>query len=330
MLLAASSETPNLAVPSRAAVSLAPTPIVAPASTRSPAPVADVVAKVDEAKLREHLESVAAMGSRYPGTDGHARAVLYLEQVLRGYGAGVVRRGPAASGASLPVNVFAAFGPGANGVTSGGPIDLVLGAHYDSIADRTTGWRSASDPAPGANDNGTGVAGLLEIARVLADEERGGRLRRGVVLVFFDAEELGMLGSSLWARQPGGVGTLMLNLDMVGFSAPGKRKLDVVRYGNSGDLFDRAKAANDRYALSLQLVDRLLPADAKTWVDSTPFAMAGIPAITLTESYGQPGIDYPGYPGFHRVTDTPEEINNVAQWKAATQLALAMVLELAR
>ncbi len=276
------------------------------------------------------MESLAEMRSRYPGTDGHARAQRYIEQVLRSFGAREVGVGPVAAPSTVH-NVFIAFGPGAAALRSAtGSADVVVSAHYDSIADRTPGWTSASDPAPGANDNGTGVAALLEIARLLADEERSGRFRRGVALVFFDEEEVGMRGSSLWAGSRYHGGKVALNLDMVGFSAPGRRKLDVVRYGNSGDLLDRAKAANERYALGLQLVDRLLPAELKTWVDSTPFAIAGIPAITLTESYGQPGIDYPGYPGFHRSTDTPNQINNVTQWKAAAQLVLAMVLELAR
>ena len=138
-----------------------------------------------------------------------------------------------------------------------------------------------------------------------------------------------MTGSFGFVRDRLGAGAVV-NLDMVGFSAPGAKKLDLLRYGNSGDLADRARAANERYALGLRLVDRLMPAERSTWVDSTPFAMAGVPAITLTESYGQPGIDYPGYPAFHRVTDTPDQINNVAQWKAATQLVLALALEFVR
>lgn len=305
---------------------------MAPTPTPTAPPIAELLVRIDEAKLREHMESLAEMRSRYPGTEGHAQARRYLEQVLQSYGTSiVVGRGPRASGLGPGSdNLYAAFGPGRPGVTSGGAIDIVLGAHYDSIADRTPGWNPTSDPAPGANDNGTGVASLLEIARVIADEEQAGRLRRGVAVVFFDGEELRMRGSQLWVAQPGGGGKLMVNLDLLGFSAPGKRKLDVVRYANSGGLPDRARAANERYGLGLQLVDRLLPSDLSTWIDSTPFAMAGVPAVTLTESYGQSGLDYPGYPAFHRVNDTADQINNVAQWRAATQLVLALALELAR
>lgn len=262
------------------------------------------------------MASLADMGSRYPGTPGNEQAQRYLVQVLGSYGAGDPAPGPHGGCSRF---VSAHYGPPA--------VDIVLGAHFDSIADRTPGWRPAADPAPGANDNGTGVAGLLEAARILAME--AATLRRGIDVVFFNCEETGMEGSRDWVARGNG-GKLMLNLDMVGFAAPGRKKLDLVRYGNSGDLLDRARAANDRYALGLQLVDRLLPADLKTWVDSTPFAMAGIPAITITESYGQPGIDYPGYPGFHRVSDTADQVSNAAQWKAATQLLLALTLELAR
>jgi Zn-dependent M28 family amino/carboxypeptidase len=169
----------------------------------------------------------------------------------------------------------------------------------------------------------------LEIARVLGEEEDSAHLRRTVGIVFFDGEELGMTGSKAWVADARG-GNLLLNLDMVGFSAPGRKKLDLMRYPNSGELPGRLRAANDRYSLGLQLVDRQFAPVYATWVDSTPFAIAGVPAVTLTESYGQPGIDYPGYPGFHRTSDVPGAINNVPQWRAATQLILAVVLELAR
>lgn len=321
--------TPSTPSPSALPTAATSAAVATPAAPTTPS-IGDLVGRVDEARLRAHVDALAAVGSRHPAHPGHLQARQYLERALEALAAGKPGRGPRASGSEILDDVYIAFGPGARGVTSGDPIDIVIGAHYDSIADRTPGWRADSDPAPGANDNGTGVAGLLEIARVLAAEDQAGRLRRGVVLVFFDGEELGMRGSGLWAAQPGGGAKLMLNLDMVGFSGPGRKKVDLMRYASSGALPDMAHAANRRYGLGLQLVDRLLPVDRSTWVDSTPFAMAGIPAITLTESYGQPGVDYPGYPAFHRTTDTPDQINNVAQWKAATQLVLAVALELAR
>ncbi len=327
MLIAASCGAPDVAaVTPRPSAQPAASPVVLATPTASP--IGEVVARIDDAKLREHVRALAAMGSRAPGTEGHRRASEYLVAVLRSYGGPFVGIDTHGAPVATPPNVVALYGAGASERRTP---SYIFGAHYDAIADRTPGWQAARDPAPGANDNGTGVAGLLEIARLLAEEDRLGRLSRVVAVVFFDEEETGMRGSAAWVRFAfEGRAEAMVNLDMVGFSAPERKKLDVVRYASSADLLDRARGANDRYGLGLQLVDRLLPADLKTWVDSTPFAMAGAPAITLTESYGQPGIDYPGYPAFHRVTDTPDQINNVAQWRAATQLALAMVLELAR
>ncbi len=90
---------------------------------------------------------------------------------------------------------------------------VVLGAHYDSISiDRDP---DAQDVAPGADDNGSGVAALLEIARVL----QGIELDVTVVFALFGAEELGLIGSRAYVRQARARGdeiALMLQLDAIG------------------------------------------------------------------------------------------------------------------
>lgn len=69
---------------------------------------------------------------------------------------------------------------------SGGPAQLLVAAHYDSVA-----------AGPGAGDDGQGVATLLELARAL----RQAPLSEGVWLLFTDGEELGLLGARLFAEQ---------------------------------------------------------------------------------------------------------------------------------
>ncbi len=90
---------------------------------------------------------------------------------------------------------------------------VVLGAHYDSISlDRL---QEDQDVAPGADDDASGVAGLLEIARLL----RGVDLEATVVFALFGAEELGLVGSrdfAARARARGDEILLMLQLDSVG------------------------------------------------------------------------------------------------------------------
>ncbi|MEO0562314.1 MAG: M20/M25/M40 family metallo-hydrolase [Chloroflexota bacterium] len=74
------------------------------------------------------------------------------------------------------------------GGTQIGAGTIIVGAHYDSRGDDDT---DATAYAPGANDNGTGVAALLEMARIVADQPH----RSTVVFVAFSAEEVGRKGS---------------------------------------------------------------------------------------------------------------------------------------
>jgi Zn-dependent M28 family amino/carboxypeptidase len=105
------------------------------------------------------------------------------------------------------------------------PGAIVVGAHYDHLG---FGGRYSLDPEShaahvGADDNASGIAGLFEIARLLAAP--GVVLRRDVVFAAFSAEESGLLGSSHFVRavDAGKVAALppkstfaMLNLDMIG------------------------------------------------------------------------------------------------------------------
>jgi len=91
---------------------------------------------------------------------------------------------------------------------------LVVGAHYDS-------FNQDSDPmvyAPGADDNGSGVAAVLELARVLKDIP----MKKSVMFVAFSAEEVGLVGSNVVASNlyySGAKVEFMVNFDMIGFTA---------------------------------------------------------------------------------------------------------------
>ncbi len=102
---------------------------------------------------------------------------------------------------------------------------VIVGAHYDHLGTGPFASRTPQDsgrPHNGADDNASGTAAVLEIARLLVEERRSGRVRnaRTVVFVLFDAEEEGALGS-VWfagnpAPQPLDSAIAMLNFDMVG------------------------------------------------------------------------------------------------------------------
>lgn len=96
--------------------------------------------------------------------------------------------------------------------TSSGAGFIVIGAHYDSI---NTDFNDATGFAPGANDNATGVAGLIEIARVLSQRQ----FRSSIIFVAFSAEEVGRRGSKAfvdWSRSQGLDIAGMINIDSIG------------------------------------------------------------------------------------------------------------------
>lgn len=98
------------------------------------------------------------------------------------------------------------------GTEVGGGV-IVIGAHYDT---RVTNLDDGTSYAPGANDNGSGVAAVIELARVMSQQQ----YRSSVMFVAFTAEEIGRIGSKHFVEEyikfhniPV---TAMINLDIIG------------------------------------------------------------------------------------------------------------------
>jgi Zn-dependent M28 family amino/carboxypeptidase len=297
--------------------------------------VARLIDQIDPASLDRHMRALAAVGSRDPRHPGHAQAVAYIKEQL-GAIQGVRVETHRAVYQGIPLeNILAIIDP-----IGASPRDgwILVAAHYDSIAVRTPGWNAARDPAPGADDNATGTAALLEYARVLAAGSRTEGtpslpfLRQRVVLAFFDGEELFFKGSAayLQSQEKPYPFAYVVNIDMVGFN-PIADRLDLIWYGpQSVGLRDRVKEVNDRYKIGLQLVEVFANDGSRYILDSAPFGLAGIPSVTLAERYGPADATYPGNNFFHTVNDTPDKITNPGLWLKAAKLTLATALELAR
>ncbi len=323
---------PVASIPSAAptlSASPAPTATPTPSASPSPAPrtIAEVLERLDPARLDAHLAALVGVVSRDPRHPGHEKALAYLEEQLGRIDGLAVRRQLATAGGIPLTNLIATIDP-----PGGAPKDgwVLLAAHYDSTANRTPGWRPALDPAPGADDNGTGTASLLELARVLAAERA--TLRQRVVLAFFDGEELFFKGAAAYLvtlPKPYPVAAVV-NLDMIGQN-PIADRLDLIWYlQGSAALRDRVVAANDRYAIGIRPLNAQFAGDATTILDAAPFGLAGIPAVALVERYGTEDATYPGNPVFHTVNDDVAHVTNKRLWLKATKLTLAVALELAR
>lgn len=78
---------------------------------------------------------------------------------------------------------------------------VLLGAHYDSV-----NWENTRDDSPGVDDNGSGIALLLSVARILSQAKE--KPRRSILFIAFAAEEEGLIGSTHFAKlfAPGGSG----------------------------------------------------------------------------------------------------------------------------
>jgi hypothetical protein len=290
-------------------------------------PIEAVLERIDPAKLNDHMLALASFGSRDVRHPNHARAVAYLKEQL-GAIPGIVVQTHRATYNGIPLeNIFGLVDPLTPPATTGW---VMIAAHYDSISNRSPNWNAATSAAPGADDNGTGTAALLEYARVLADERAS--LKQRIVLAFFDGEELFFKGSAAY------LGSLpeprpyaaVINIDMVGFN-PIADRLDLIWYTNgSAGLRDRVIAANDRYQIGVSPLVSQLATSGETILDAAPFGLAGIPSVALVQRYGENDATFPGNYTFHTVNDTPDKVTNKRLWLKAAKLTLATALELAR
>jgi hypothetical protein len=143
------------------------------------------VPRFDETRAFADLGAQVAFGPRAPGSPGHERCRQWLVERLREAGGDVSEQAFDDTVYTRPhrlTNIRARFGP------KSGPW-IVLGAHWDTRphADQDPDPARRSEPVLGANDGASGVAVLLEVARVLGAEAPP----VGVEIVLFDGEDLG-------------------------------------------------------------------------------------------------------------------------------------------
>ncbi len=208
---------------------------------------------------------------------------------------------------------------------------IVVGAHYDSV--NADDFNSADLPAPGANDNGSGVAALLEIARLLT---MSGPPRATLIFVLFTAEETGRQGSMafvqnyLRAQKPAIVPRAMINLDTIGGNQtsngqPGADALRIFSADPNGSLSRQlarqVQLAASAYLSSPQVIVQSSGERAGYFGDQQSFSGMGDAAIRLNESAEDPARQ-------RSAQDTLDDIQP-AYLMGATRIALAALIVLA-
>ncbi len=205
---------------------------------------------------------------------------------------------------------------------------IIVTTHYDTALQN---WFVGDSYQPGANDNGSGVAALLELARIMVQKPR----RATIVFVLFAAEETGRQGSQAFVQdfiQAQNIPVVaVINMDIIGnpTGRRGERYDDSMRIFSAGpnesspsrQIARMIDVAVTRYVpgMSLIIEDRL--DRAGRWGDHMSFSEEGYPAIRLIEAADDPTIA-------HTTRDTIELID-IHYLRRTTQVALAALEMLA-
>ena len=283
--------------------------VVSAPSAQAPALAPSSPATVISANaLMETVQTLASADyeGRAAGTPGGARARAWVRDRLQ-------RLGLRATGDSLEYPF--AIAPRGRGAEPTGPTPaavegvnllalcagtepalpvIVLSAHYDHVGIRN------GRMFPGADDNASGVAALLEIARVCVDQP----FRHGLVIAALDAEEMGLQGArAFMAAPPVAKDRIALNVN-----------LDMIARGDKGEIYVSGLHHNPTLKPLLEPVAARAPIEVKfghdlpgtgdeDWTmqsDHGVFHQAGIPFVYF-------GVE--DHADYHQPTDTADRIN---------------------
>jgi Zn-dependent M28 family amino/carboxypeptidase len=299
-----------------------------PASaTPSDASLRNLASQVDAARLMSRIERLQAFGTRSSYRPESAAAADWIAGQLRDWGYEVTLEPVPWPGQPHPWhNVIATR----RGTTSPEKV-YVLGAHYDSQA----GHRFKPEAvAPGADDNASGMAGVLEAAEILRSASFGSTVQ----FIAFAGEEQMLRGSLIHVKHlrsdTSSSVQAALIFEMIGYTGPtqkpvpacppppasGGNFLGALANKSSQPLLDRYLATTGRLVPELPLASCVNGLVARS--DHFPFWMAKLPALMLTDT-----ANYRN-PNYHKPTDTLDTINP-AFAAAATRSALVFLAELA-
>jgi Zn-dependent M28 family amino/carboxypeptidase len=184
---------------------------------------------------------------------------------------------------------------------------IVVGAHFDHLGSR------GSTYYPGADDNASGVAGVMAVATALSNYKD--KLNHTVLLQFYSAEELGLIGSKYYVNNPLfpinnpniNKHIAMINLDMIGYLRKNYSEHEnvtkyrdykewvVFNYRNAFSLKNIVENLSSKYTFARN-ISGYKPGGS----DHAPFYNKGIPVVFLHTG---------SHPHYHKPSDTPDKLN---------------------
>jgi hypothetical protein len=262
------------------------------------------------ATLKRHIATIAAAEHNIAHYAELEKVAAYLEATLSSLGYTVGRQEFVADGKTVR-NIDVAIEPA--GTTD--PEVIVVGAHYDSAED-----------TPGANDNASGTAAVLELARLLRDM-RGARKRIRLVLFvneeppYFQTASMGSLHYARALKARNERVTAMLSLETLGYYSdePGSQKYPPpfgLMFPNKGNFVSFVGLLNSRPLVQETIksfrAHTSFPSIGGTapgiipgigWSDHWAFAEYGFQGVMITDTATF------RYPHYHEPTDTPDKVD---------------------
>ncbi len=243
--------------------------------------------------------------SRHSNYPGNELAAVYISQKLESYGL-------------TPEYLdYSAAGRDVYAVQTGTDYPeqkYVICAHYDSMPDSST--------APGADDNASGTAAVLEAARILTQYT----CKYTIIYALWDEEEQGLVGSINWVNWVYNQGWIIsgaVNMDMIAWDSDndGKLWVNTRNIGSSVMMSDKVVEVNQVYQIGLD-PQIYTPGSGS---DNIPFWNKGYGAIGVEEYYGYDWNDY-----YHTTEDKLDKFNlpyfhRIAKMVIGTLASLAEV-----
>lgn len=299
--------------------------------------ISEIINRVDTSSLRDHLTTIEGIRHRTTGNE-------HLNDVRDFLKSTIVANNFDLDTQEVPYQGY--VGENIIGTKDGFANErqtIIVDAHYDTVND-----------SPGVDDNGTGVAGLIEICGILLDYS----FKKSIKIIGFDLEEAGLVGSTEYVTN--GIPSFqqteaVLNFEMIGFYTNevnsqefptgfnvlfpdlyGQVEADsfrgnfinVVGHPESYELIDTFQVASSNYVPELLAYEIPAPSNWLTFTpdlgrsDHAPFWAAGIPALMLTD-----GANFRN-PHYHDPSDDISTIDfdfmaNVIKATLATLIELA-------
>ena len=286
----------------------------------------EILASVNGARMMDTVGELEDFGSRAFHLNTSEAAAVYIHGRFTELGLETSFQN-FTFGGHMATNVIAVMpGQGTD------PRTIVMGAHYDSenmLATNLSLTRSLS--APGADDDASGVAAVIELATVMAGIDSSDTLK----FVAFGAEELGydetggLKGSSHFVSQEFAAGAAYecaVIFDMIGYRSTNENRITVVNRNSSDAFAPQATQAVSDYGLDLKIAVKT--SQIIDYSDHASFWNVNYEAVLITEELASTVRPYPLNPYYHTSFDTSDKLSE-SQITEVTRCVAAVVLDLA-